>query len=106
MKLASPIKTDNPHTQVSPVLQDGPYSVYGVCISLNKLSFSLLWLFLEFCPARSQEPMLGSHPRDSKTWDLTILLCATFFPSTSFLLPKRGLKEHNLHPPVGLQLPL
>ena len=34
-------------------------------------------------PAQSQEPTLGGCPKDSpETWDVTILLCPTFFPAT------------------------
>ena len=42
---------------------------YGVCISLNKPSFYLLWLNLEFFPARNQEPTLVSLP----AFHLTVL---------------------------------
>ena len=54
--------------------------VYGMCISLNKPAFTLLWLALELFPARSQGPtLLGpSRPRDSpETWDVTLLPCPT-----------------------------
>ena len=67
--------------------QDGPHSVYKVYFSMNKPSFSLLKLSLEFFPMQSQEPILGSSPRDSDvTWDVTILLHPTLFPATVILL--------------------
>ena len=57
--------------------------LYGVCISLNKPSFTLLWLALEFFPVWSQEPTLGGYPRDlDVTCDVTILSGPTFFPAT------------------------
>ena len=57
-----------------------------MCISLNKPSFTLLWLALEFFPVQSQEPTLGGRPRDSpKTWDVTILPRPTFSPAATLL---------------------
>ena len=54
-----------------------------MCISLNKPFSTLLWLVLEFFPARSQEPKLGSHPRDlPETWDMIILSCPALSPAT------------------------
>ena len=62
-----------PHILLSLGFQDGPHSVYRVCISLNK-TFALLWLALEFIRARSQEPTFGGHPKDlPETRDMNIL---------------------------------
>ena len=73
---------------------NAPYTVYEVCISLNKTSFTLLWLALAFFPAQSQEPTLGGSPSDSrKTWDVTILSCPTSFPATSSSRQKFNLKS-------------
>ena len=63
--------------------EDGPHSVYGVLISLNKSYLPLLWLTLEFFPVRSPEPTFGSCPRDSDTtWDVIMLSSPTLFPAT------------------------
>ena len=42
-----------PHILEPLAFPDGPHYVYGVCISLNKPSFIVLWLTLEFFPAWS-----------------------------------------------------
>ena len=79
---------------VSLAFWDGLCSVYGVCTSLNKCSFTLLWLPLEFFSTRSQEPTFGSLPRDSpETWDMTIFSHPTLFPATEpDMCPIWGLK--------------
>ena len=59
---------------------DGPHPVCGVFISLNRPSFSLPWLNLEFFLAWNPEPTLGGCPRDSpETWDVSLLLCPLSF---------------------------
>ena len=45
-----PYKKLTPLPPGTSYIWDGPHSVYGVCISLNKPSFALLWLILEFFP--------------------------------------------------------
>ena len=52
-------KNKQPHSLGPLAFWDGPHSVYGVCISLSKSAFALLWLTLEFLHARSQGPSLG-----------------------------------------------
>ena len=44
------------------------------CVSsLNKPSFTLLWLTLEFFPVQNQQPTIGSHPMDlDMAWYVTI----------------------------------
>ena len=72
------------------VFWDSPHSVFGIYISLNKPDFTLLWLVLEFFPAWSQGPSLGSCPRGShNTWDMTVFWCSTF-PTTN-----RSVREHS-----------
>ena len=76
-------KLTTPYPGASLTFRYGPHSFCGMWFSLNKPSFTLLWLALEFFPVRSQEPTLGSHPRDVlETWDMTILSCPTLFPAT------------------------
>ena len=59
-------------------------TVCGECISLNKCPFTLLRLYLEFFPAGTQEPSLGSYPRDSDvSWDVTVLSCPTLLPAAT-----------------------
>ena len=63
--------------------EDGPHTVYRVFVSLNKSSFPLLWLTLEFFPVRSPEPTFGSCPRDLDiTWDVIMLSSPTLFPAS------------------------
>ena len=68
-EITQPIKTNHPHIPWPLTSWDGPYSVYGVWIFLNKPAFTLLWLTPEFFPAWSQMPSLGS-PSQGFTWDL------------------------------------
>ena len=91
MKLPTPIKTDNPITlgpllPLLPLLPSETAETLSMeyVSSLNKLSFTLLWLTLEFFPGQSQESTLGDHPRGSDvTRDMSILSHPTFFPATS-----------------------
>ena len=63
---------------------DGPPSVCGVCFLPDNPSFTSLWLALEFFPAGTQEPSLGSYPRDSDvSWDVTVLSCPTLLPAAT-----------------------
>ena len=62
-------KNWQPHTKgpLLPLLPSKtalPLSVECVS-SLNKPSFTLLWLTLEFFPMQSQQPTIGNHPMDS-----------------------------------------
>ena len=84
-KLLTPIKTYNPQTLV-PLLPSEMANTRCIeCVSsLNKPSFTLLWLTFESSPVWSQEPTLGSRPRDI-TWDVTIFSHPTLFPAI-FLL--------------------
>ena len=84
-KLLTPIKTDNPQTLVPLLPSEMANTLCIECVSsLNKPSFTLLWLTLESSPVWSQEPTLGSRPRDI-TWDVTIFSHPTLFPAI-FLL--------------------
>ena len=77
-EITHPYKNWQPYILVPLVFQDGLHSIYGVYFSLNKPSFTLVKFSLEFFPMWSQEPILGSSPRDSAmTWDVTILLHPT-----------------------------
>ena len=78
MKLPTPIKTDHPVPWCLSLLLRWP----TLCFSLNKPSFTLLWLALESFPVRSQEHTLGSRPRDlTETCVMTILSRPTLFPA-------------------------
>ena len=67
---------------VTLAFRDGLHCVYGVCF-LPEPSFTWPRLALEFLPARSQDPTLGGHPRDSAvTWDVTTRSRPTLFPVT------------------------
>ena len=86
-EITHPYKNWQPYILVPLVFQDGLHSIYGVYFSLNKPSFTLVKFSLEFFPMWSQEPILGSSPRDSAmTWDVTILLHPTLFPAIVILL--------------------
>ena len=87
-------KLTGPYPGASLAFCDGPRSVYGVRISLNKCSFTSLWLALEFFSIWSQEPTLDSHPRNSpETWDMTIFSHPNLFPATEpDTYPTWGLK--------------
>lgn len=68
-------KKQQPYTsRANLAFWDGLLSVYGVRISQNKTTVTLLQLTLEFFAAWSQGSSLGSHPRDSlETGDVTSL---------------------------------
>ena len=63
-EITQPIKTNHPG-----LLLRQQHSTYGMCISLNKLSFTLPWLTFEFFPVWSQGPSLGS-PSQELAWNL------------------------------------
>ena len=77
MKLPSPLKTNHPifwccshfpswpHDPGLPlVFWEGPHSIYGLSVFLNKPAFTLLWLTLEIFPVWSQRPFLGGLTQD------------------------------------------
>lgn len=83
MKLPGPITTDNPIPWCPSQLPRWP-ALYLWNVYLPEETFFLFaMLTLEFCPAKSQEPTLGCHPRDSpETWDVTTISHPIFFPET------------------------
>ena len=87
-----PYKNWQPHT-LRPLLPPKiPHSLFMKCVSsLNRSSFSLLWLTLEFFPAWSQ-PTLGSHPRNlALTWDMCpISSCYRTMKRHQYLLKDSG----------------
>ena len=79
-KITWPIKTNHPHScshfprgphalGLPLAFWAGPHSVNGVCTLQDKSAFTLLWLTLEFFPAQSRGPSLGS-PSQVLTQDL------------------------------------
>ena len=62
---------------------DSPYSVYRVCISLNKSAFTLPWPTLEFFPAQSQGLSLGGLSHLSHRRPGTYILSRPIFPTLS-----------------------
>ena len=56
-ELTQPIKTNNLIPQGTLAFWEGPYSVYGVCISMNKPVLTLLQLTLQFFPTQNQGPL-------------------------------------------------
>ena len=72
LRMPACIKTDHPHC-LGPLLPSEMAHTQSVS-SLNKLSFTLLWVDFEFFSAQSQELPFGGCPRDSDMiWDVTIL---------------------------------
>ena len=69
---------------------DRPHSAYRMCISLNKLAFTLLWLSLEFFLCKAKDALLVACSRDSpKTWGMTAF--SPFFCNRSSLSRISGL---------------
>ena len=80
LRMLACIKTDHPDC-LGPLLPSEMAHTQSVS-SLNKLSFTLLWVDFEFFSAQSQELPFGGCPRDSDMiWDVTIL----FLTPLSFL---------------------
>ena len=73
-----------------------------MCIFLNKFASTLLWLALEFFPARSQGPSLGG-PSQEFARDLG-LDCSLVPPSPATAVPAPGTQNRldvALHPIPG-----
>ena len=67
---------------------NGPHSIYGMCIALNKSVFTLVWLALEFFLMRSQGSTLGGLSQ-GLTWDLGYHHPCSC-QNLGFLCPPRG----------------
>lgn len=106
-EISQPIKSNHPYTSWQPSFPEdlmfqgweGPRSVCGVCVSLSKPPFTILWLILELFPVQSQGPSLGCLCQGltgDPGHNCTLVPYFSYNNSRSLKLPWRDLRNMSI----------